>query len=415
MKKQSIFTSELGIFLSAFIVRLFYVIILLFFIGDSVFTAYSDSETYYILRANNLLEHGVISMSSSAPFIPDAFHTPLYPILLAGAFFIKLPFVVIVLFQLLAYAGIVLITKRIGELAFDTRVGYFAAWLLILEPMTIYWSGIILSDIVFMFFLYTALYLLITKRILWAGLFTGFAILTREIGLYLLAPAFLFFFIRHCFEHREGWRPILKRYAIAVILIIAMLTPWMYRNYQVFGVAQLSGIGWFDMYNYNLAAFCRSEHIVCPRVNVAIDDFDIRNTVLYQRATVETILNHPVSFTLFIAGEVFSAPTRNDYQYLVKYVISTKIHNPVIMRILKSLADTGTILWMCAYLVILWGIFRKNNIFYSLFVILVFFNLVMDGAFAYSRLVMPVYPLIFLLLGQAMVSLFRANKKFTPT
>ncbi len=216
---------------------------------------YGDAVGYVSLATN--MAHGLgFLRESGSGLVLEVFRTPGLPLLL-------MPFVssgtLLSLYLLLQtiVASLLLpyLTWWIGMRLFNARVALIASMLMAFEPMLIFFSWFVLTEIPFLICsllgfatLIRALEFRINDRsfstfAIAASFFSGFAVLIRpgNLPLFVFAGALLLF---------VNMRSVLrfKQLAIIACLFVLVLTPWFYRNYQVTGVFSLSGAGWRNVY-----------------------------------------------------------------------------------------------------------------------------------------------------------------------
>src|SRR3989338_1682742 len=85
------YRTEIFIFFLAFGIRLVYAILVQTFFSSHGFIAYKDAEILYLGGAKNLIQHGVFSIDSVPPYLPDVYRTPLYTFFVAFFLWLKLP------------------------------------------------------------------------------------------------------------------------------------------------------------------------------------------------------------------------------------------------------------------------------------------------------------------------------------
>ena len=175
----------------------------------------SDSHEYHQL-ALNILEHGSFSQSLTPPLEPETIRTPAYPFLLSGLYHVAgiRPHAVVAI-QIALSLVTMLAGCRIASLLFGSRAGLLTAIFLALDPVSLYYSQVMLTETLFG----TALTLCLLgmayalrhpslRYPCWAGICLALATYTRPTGYYLgmLLPVMLFLVIRRS----KGWRPALR-------------------------------------------------------------------------------------------------------------------------------------------------------------------------------------------------------------
>ncbi|MBV9181495.1 MAG: glycosyltransferase family 39 protein [Acidobacteria bacterium] len=178
------------------------------------------------------------------PTGPTAWEPPLYPYLIGivfrlfGVYSRTSALVLLTLnsiFSALTAIPIALIAKR----CFSEKVALWTAWSWVLLPWVMYWSTRWVWE--------TSLTALLLALIFWLtltleqlehhnfsivyGLLWGVAILTNT-SLIAFVPASALWV---CHQRRQLHRPILPGALLACFFFIAVITPWVLRNYAIFG------------------------------------------------------------------------------------------------------------------------------------------------------------------------------------
>jgi hypothetical protein len=241
----------LVLFLLGFLLRL--PVLFLAFANPARAIPPGDAPGYYQL-AINLFQHGVFSPSSAAPFQPDAFRTPGYPLFLALIFFLTGSSTLAVVFaQSLLHAVTGLVIVRLGEKVLGSlRIGVVGCVLWMIAPLPAIFAGLLLSEILFTAFFLVLLLVLTETRLVYSalgGALLGAAILIRPIGIFLwpsLIPAL-------CLG--IGWRRAIAKCALFSAMVAAVIAPWLYRNYLNFGSPTLATVQGGNLLNYNAAGY----------------------------------------------------------------------------------------------------------------------------------------------------------------
>jgi len=213
----------------------------------------------YLIPGQNLLFHGAFY----ADGVPALLRTPAYPLFLAitGLGGLALASVVNVLLSIIC---LVLVWRLAKAVSGNDRLAIYAAWLMAIEPLTIVFSILLLSETLFMaFFLYGM------ERLAWffrtqrlrllavAGVSFAAAALVRPAAYYLavaLAIGLLVVLIRH---------PGLRWKAPAVLLISCLpwLAVWQIRNKAETGYGGFSSARELNLYFTNAVEItARLEH-----------------------------------------------------------------------------------------------------------------------------------------------------------
>lgn len=206
-----------------------------------------DSQQFMLL-AENLLDHGVFSRSTEAPFFPDIARTPGYPVFLWFFELLDLSPSFIATFQLVLSACIpVLLFKTAKEM--DMSSPALAGILVLLDFSLILFAPFILSDGLFLFLLALFIWTCTQldkgfRNVALSGLTLGVMILVRPIAQFIPLVIIAWWI----------WQK-LDRKKLVVFLLSCLFLPggWMIRNYAHFDSFTLSSMGTNNLLLYNAA------------------------------------------------------------------------------------------------------------------------------------------------------------------
>jgi 4-amino-4-deoxy-L-arabinose transferase-like glycosyltransferase len=177
---------------------------------------------------------------------PSAWEPPLYPYLMAGVF--KLfgiytyasAWVLLInnsLFSVLTTIPVFLIASK----SFDARIALWSAWAWAMNPWVWYWSVHWLWDTTFTPLVLSLIFLLALElgTADWRG-WQGWVVFGALWGIGTLANPTMLAFLPVCGlwvwwrRHRTGL-PSIGGVALSAVVFCAVLSPWLVRNYRVFG------------------------------------------------------------------------------------------------------------------------------------------------------------------------------------
>jgi len=205
----------------------------------------------FVTEARNVLAHGVLSQSATPPITPTMFDVPAYPLLLAGLLGVFGPragvvaalVVNIVSFALTVGLLYALVRRRHGE-----RAALRAAALLTVVPTTFFYVLVPMPDVLFLlpfmaFLLFLEAHLARGRRrdLALAAAALALAILVKPIGAGFVLLGALALLAAH---GRRAAAPV-ALFAGTVLLIVS---PWVARNYVVFGAATLTNVADATLY-----------------------------------------------------------------------------------------------------------------------------------------------------------------------
>ena len=205
----------------------------------------SDSHEYHQL-ALNIMRYGSFSQSLSPPLEPETIRTPGYPLLLSGLYqVVGIRPAAVVAVQIALSVVTMLAGCRIASLLFGPRAGLLTAIILALDPVSLYYAQVMMTETLFCTVLTLSLLgMLYTTRYpsilypCWAGLCLALATYTRPTGYYLgmLLPVMLFLTI----QRSRGWRPALASAAAMWLLFAVPTAGWQIRNHFATGSTEFS-------------------------------------------------------------------------------------------------------------------------------------------------------------------------------
>jgi 4-amino-4-deoxy-L-arabinose transferase-like glycosyltransferase len=215
----------------------------------------------YELLARNMIEGHGFSMSAELPYPPDMLRTPGYPLFMAGIYLAVgyRPEIVALVQNILSLITLY-IAYRLTVRMFGRREALIAAALMALDVGTIILANVTLTETLFMaaFVPATGCLFMALDSPRWLAWTAAAGILLSLATLVRPAPLFLVFLLLPLiwWVVRRPWRKIALMSAILLVAFVLPLTPWIYRNLQVFGspsVVLLEG------YTFNVhASYVRS-------------------------------------------------------------------------------------------------------------------------------------------------------------
>ncbi len=412
--------TEVWIFILAFGVRFLYALIVQFYIGPHGFIAYSDAFSFYLTGAENLINHHIFSMNSHAPYLPDAYRTPIYTFFVAGFLWLHLPFFAIIFAQNILAGLMAVLIYRIGILIFNSKpIGLLAGILMSVEPMSIYWNNLLMSDYLYAFFFILAFYLFVLKKYYWFALVFGFATLTRSVGIYIF-PIFL---IGILWQERKSvpWRLVIT----TAVIFLAMLFPWALRNKIAFNTWSLSSASWYNLYGVAMKGFAEKENFTLPMPslpanysNPELFHYDPLNVPFYKKHFLEIFKKYPLEYTKYHISTVWISLTKNPYEYLVNYVLRPKlpgIFHGVFLMMVVVFFWLVELLWGLIYCLAFFSFFDKRyRMWFLLFFVILLIDIFTLGALGLgadmSRYELPTTPFLFLFAGAGFYFMYNRFK-----
>ena len=236
------FTLRMGLFLSAWLIS-----------GDfSVF--YEGDSTSYLRPAKALIESGTFSVAGH----PELFRTPGYPLMLVPGLWIGHPELLAILLQILLSCATVwllyLIARRISG---SERTALLCAFLYSIEPVSVVYSSLLLSETLFTFLLVLFLYWLgrhlksrSTVFLILSALSLTASAYVRPIGFFLPIPIGVF--LLACLFLRPS-RKMKGLVQVSLFVLICFLGTglWQWRNWQVAGYSGFATVSAYNLYYFH--------------------------------------------------------------------------------------------------------------------------------------------------------------------
>jgi hypothetical protein len=256
---------DLIIFAVALLARLLLFAIDLHASQGNLINAIHGDDGYYELSRNFVAGHGFTGQSTP-PYIPNPLRTPGYIFFLAGLLWVSKSYWVVILVQIVMGAFVPLLGRRIAlKLIPDERIGFWVGILMALDPYSALFSTIFYTETFFVFlFLW---FILATfsylengtyRQLVLSGVLLGVATLTKPTVQYLPIVVAPFFFYR--FRNKFKLKDNLTRIGVFLLLYMAMISPWLYRNLETFGVIGLSAQPAYNVYVYLAPSILALEH-----------------------------------------------------------------------------------------------------------------------------------------------------------
>ncbi len=270
------------IFVIALVAKLTVFALVIWRFGAAV--SYTDTDARQYLTAGlNFFQHGVFSASSTAPFVPIMFRTPLYSIVLAILHGISAHWwpVFVWLLQDGVMALVAVFMYRELNNYTNERRAFYATLFFAVEPYGLLNGNIATPESLFTACIIVASFLFLryyrlrnVKTLIWSAIFLSLAILIKPIAQFLplLTLAGIAMFIR-------PRRLSIKHGLIFVSVCLLVLAPWLTRNLITFNRLDISSLPSYNLYFYNAAAVVAAQQHIGTAT---------AQTLLLQQATRDT-------------------------------------------------------------------------------------------------------------------------------
>lgn len=213
---------------------------------DGYAFASRDSHQYYRL-AENLAQHGTFSLSGAAPYEPDTWRTPGYPLFLSMYLLQHSNFSAdLIVWQHLLNLVNAMLLAFIARKYMSERRALLVGLLFVIEPYHHWYALWLMPTTLFVTLLLVTWHVwyraLDTQRRRWfvlLGVVVGFTILVRPLSV-LLPVVILAGLGIEALRRRGSRKTLLQGAAITLALIVGVSGAWMARNKRVAGHFALS-------------------------------------------------------------------------------------------------------------------------------------------------------------------------------
>ncbi len=254
-----------------------------------------NDAQYYILIAKNLVEHQAYSSFIDPPFQPTAYRTPLMP-------FYFVPFIYLFGFGSIWLGVLILdiilsltpvIAYLLAKLFLSKRSAVIVGLLVALEPALALCANDVRPDALLVLLLLLTLYYLILfwqkgkrQNLYYSAIFLGLSALAKPIAVYLIVPFIIFILSRLIFEKIE-FKKLVISLGLLVIIFLAIIFPWLLRNYLVFGTWGFASIISHGLYGYYTEDFKLANE---PEIQYSPEDRDPTQNFKYQKQKINIAL-----------------------------------------------------------------------------------------------------------------------------
>src|SRR3989338_1722495 len=233
--------------------------LIMFFDDDRRLFHDGDSAEYLALAENLRLGNG-FTWDKSAPFYPNSFRTPIYPgfLLLSRFLFGSYKAALVIQSVLIVLSAYFL--YLIGREYFSRKIALWSAGIFLFAPFSLNVSVKFLTQTLFLFLLILSIWSWIqflkdqrNKYFLLTSILLPVLALTRPIAQYIV-PVFILSlaYVAYFGQIDLDLKKFLKLGFIMCVIFVAVLTPWLVRNYNLFGHFKLSSIPPYQLYFYDV-------------------------------------------------------------------------------------------------------------------------------------------------------------------
>lgn len=374
----------------------------------------SDQYGYRVL-AQNLLDHGSFSMVPPPDNDPMLLRTPGYPVLLAGLYAFDRSGLLVILMQqlmLVASAAVMYLLMR------RFNVGQFVALgllvFMLVEPQQWLYSLQTMTEApaLFLVALALALALLWTSPALWRatciGVFLGLMPLMKPNLLFFLPPIALLYILTVDAPIRR--KVILG--GVATLVALAVIAPWLVRNYTIVGAPILSSSPAVNL----VVGFGTLEESTLVSTGVPLDGVCCRlpywDASVYPELTAlgSGIIKREGLPRLLWKQVVYAPRVYFDREFYVTLAKIAGLHSGFVAYAVNALQGVLLALMIAGLFILS----KKARIIQAcLFVLMLTGILVLNAQISYSRMLIPLYPVFAILAGiglTALISRFQSKQ-----
>ena len=386
-----------------------------------LFFAYPEVSSVGDLSIDALYHYNWAQSIVSGDIFVNApyFRAPLYPFMLAGLLKISggsLIFVRVI--QMLLGCLMLVIVYRLTEKIFNRLAATLAVLLLSLYPITSYFEGELLLDSLFALLALLSFYFLLVRRKgkdrpIASGVFFALAALTRPTILVFLPIAAGYYYL-HKRKNAER-KTRLRTAGLFVAVVIALLVPVTIVNYvhsgQIILVSYQGGVNFYignnphaDGLSSNLPPFggdwtlddARYAAVSETGRNLTYNDL----SSYWYRKGLSFAVSHPAAFGALMVKKIyylFSGHEISDNRPLDEAVFANRLLRLLPVRLPLIVAAAVLPLFLVR---------RHRNRFLFLYGIVAVYGLTIAAFFVNSRFRLPLVPLLAILAGIGLASLY---------
>jgi 4-amino-4-deoxy-L-arabinose transferase-like glycosyltransferase len=264
-----------------------------------------DSHEYADLAQSLINTHSFVENGKE-----ETFRVPGYPLFVAVFYEIGGYFLVTLIQIILVFLSAFFV-REIGKHFWNAKVGELAAVIFLLNPVVLVLSLVILTDVLFMFLFLLGFYVVIQlpqekfyQKVFLISIIFVAAMYVRPMGVFAL-PIFIAPFLLSKLSIKNK----IKSIAIVVVIVTLALSPWIYRNYKLTGVADFSAFKAMNLACCAVSEYIANKNGTTPAqemTNIAngsgVSQADWRNLQFSPQLSAYTeniIFSQPVSYGIF--------------------------------------------------------------------------------------------------------------------
>lgn len=314
--------------------------------GD--FAATSNGGDGYYDISQNLIAGNGFSTVHEPPYAPTSYRTPGLPYFIALIHALFGSYYAVIAAYLLVGSIVPLLGMRIAQYITEKQVVIISVGLLLaLEPTSVLFSTVLLSETLFTFLFSLSILCLFQyweerslKSFVASSLLLGTSILTRPTIEYL--PILLVGII--LWEARKRFsRTVCIHAGLYAAIVLITLSPWLYRNYHEFGVLGLSSQQGAALYAIAVPSVLAIENHTSfsQELNRNIagpNETNFAQSDEYSKLAIPILVSHPRALVLMSMNTMFSFFTYDGTYDVLRQI---KLYDGMYDVLAKAKLDSG--------------------------------------------------------------------------
>ncbi len=212
-----------------------------------------DSSEYFMLAES--LSDGYFQLPEYA--YPETFRVPGYPLFLLATSFFGFSYFISTLIQILLTLFTAYVIFKIAEKYIPQKYAILSGVLYLLSPLTISYSLLGFSEVLFNFLLISIFYILVSsqffgsRKFILLGVLWGCSVLVRPVALYFILIFIPLLVYEMCMKKKYE----IKNLLLLLISFVCIVFPWSWRNHEISGKYSISNLQEFNLIYYNLSMY----------------------------------------------------------------------------------------------------------------------------------------------------------------
>lgn len=319
--------------------------------GDLIKTIKGD-DGYYELSENIIAGNG-FSFDQEAPYRPNTLRPPVWPFAIAGIKSLFGSYWAVFIFELLIGSLIPVIGMRIARKLFDKKTVWLGTGMLLsVEPYGVFLSTVFYTETAFTFLFFIFFLFLIryfenksARNLVWMSVFMALATLVKPTTQYvpIVLSLFILWDARKAFTKRA-----LIHAGTSLLVFLAVIAPWLYRNYSEFGVWGMSAQPAFNLYVYlvptvlsidNETNFRAEYEKFVKKPGFDENEISLANSDFYKDQALEVIKEHKGALAKSIGTTLVTFFTHDGMFTFLQYAgktIENRLERPALAILTES-------------------------------------------------------------------------------